>query len=68
MTTDALIRELRTNADFKKGTAFANLLQLAADRLEELDERVAIMEEGNGYRDENGLKEYMPTQTNLLDL
>lgn len=40
MTTDELIKALRENAGRWK------LLDEAADRLEELDERVAIMEEG----------------------
>ena len=54
MTTDELIRALRG-----WGEAFANkvdklhfLLMQAADRLEELDERVAIMEEGNKIESE----------------
>lgn len=48
MTTDELIRALRElslNVD-------KALLTEAADRLEELDERVAIMEEGNKIESE----------------
>ena len=54
MTTDELIKALR-----EWGEAFANkvdklhfLLMQAADRLEELDERVAIMMEGNKIESE----------------
>lgn len=46
MTTDELIRALRENADRWE------LLAEAADRLEELDERIAIMEEGNKIESE----------------
>lgn len=48
MTTDELIRALRELAlNVNKP-----LLTEAADRLEELDERVAIMEEGNKIESE----------------
>lgn len=43
MTTTEIIRQLR--ASIKTGIPIG-LLRQAADRLEELDERVAIMEEG----------------------
>lgn len=48
MKTDALIRGLRTMAALKYGMVETELLNEAADRLEELDERIAIMEEGRG--------------------
>lgn len=47
MTTDEIIRRLRFRADGEMSAAeTAELLNEAADRLEELDERVAIMSEG----------------------
>ena len=52
MTTDELIKELReqtnTNGCWNDGcwNKCKRLLDEAADRLEELDERIAIMEEG----------------------
>lgn len=47
MTTDEIIRELRAKAGVEGKSTLAGLLHQAADRLEELDERVAIMMEGN---------------------
>ena len=50
MTTDELIKALRDRANtfgsIMRDTLDRDLLNTAADRLEELDERVAIMEEG----------------------
>lgn len=43
MTTDELIRALRENAKQAYPLAINQLLNEAADRLEELDERIAIM-------------------------
>lgn len=43
MTTDELVRKLRENPAWGEQ---GDLMLLAADRLEELDERVAIMSEG----------------------
>ena len=43
MTTDEIIRQLRNS--LRVGIT-SDLIEQAADRLEELDERVAIMEEG----------------------
>ena len=51
MTTDELIRNLRDKAEVEGKTSLGNLLNLAADRLEELDERVAIMMEGNNIEE-----------------
>lgn len=45
MTTDEIILELRKAFESQP---LCGLLKAAADRLEELDERVAIMEEGCG--------------------
>ena len=45
MTTDELINVLRENAKQAYPLAINQLLNEAADRLEDLDERVAIMEE-----------------------
>lgn len=50
MTTDEIIRDLRDKAEVEGKTSLGNLLNLAADRLEELDERVAIMLEGNNNK------------------
>lgn len=47
MTTDEIIRELRAKAGVEGKSTLAGLLHQAADQLEELDERVAIMMEGN---------------------
>ena len=47
MTTDEIIRELRAKAGVEGKTTLGNLLEQAADRLEELDERLAIVIEGN---------------------
>ncbi|MBR6861381.1 MAG: hypothetical protein IKM73_08685 [Acidaminococcaceae bacterium] len=47
MTTDEIIRELRAKAGVEGKSTLGSLLEQAADRLEELDERVAIMMEGN---------------------
>ena len=46
MTTNDLISELRDWAGVQGVGSLAEILDEAADRLEELDERVAIMEEG----------------------
>ena len=43
MTTDEIVRQLRNG--LRVGIT-SDLIEQAADRLEELDERVAIMEEG----------------------
>ena len=43
MTTDELIRELRDVAGECEDLQRIRLLNAAADRLEELDERIAIM-------------------------
>ena len=48
MTTVELIRALRAWADQMALPGRRNLVNEAADRLEDLDERVAIMEEGCG--------------------
>lgn len=47
MTTDELIRALRDWADGMAMPGRRQLVNEAADRLEELEERIAIMEEGN---------------------
>lgn len=52
MTTDELIRALRDVAGECEDLQRIRLLNAAADRLEELDERVAIMEEGNKIESE----------------
>ena len=53
MTTDKLIRALREYADFHhEGDVWWRTLKEAADRLEYLDERVAIMMEGNKIESE----------------
>ena len=55
MTTDELIRRLRDMANVEPPMFDELVLREAADRLEELDERVAIMQEsmdaswGNSY-------------------
>ena len=49
MTTDELIKALRELSDvfgIMRNSKIRHLLKAAANRLEELDERVAIMEEG----------------------
>ncbi len=46
MTTDELIRALRYWADTMTFSGRRKLVNEAADRLEKLDERVAIMSEG----------------------
>ena len=61
MTTDEIIRELRAKAGVEGKSTLAGLLHQAADRLEELDERVAIMMEGNRV-------EIMMDGKNILDL
>lgn len=61
MTTDEIIRELRAKAGVEGKSTLAGLLHQAADRLEELDERVAIMMEGNRV-------EIMMDGKNALDL
>ena len=52
MSTDELIRKLHTMAAKTENAQDAQILLKAADRLEELDERVAIMEEGNKIESE----------------
>lgn len=54
MTTDELIRALReyANADEMPLRLVRNAMAEAADRLEHLDERVAIMMEGNKIESE----------------
>ena len=52
MTTDQIIRQLRDKAGVEGTSALAVLLSQAADRLEELDERLAIMLEGNNIIEE----------------
>lgn len=61
MTTDEIIRELRAKAGVEGKSTLAGLLNQAADRLEELDERVAIMMEGNRV-------EIVMDGKNILDL
>lgn len=61
MTTDEIIRELRAKAGVEGKSTLAGLLHQAADRLEELDERVTIMMEGNRV-------EIMMDGKNILDL
>ena len=51
MTTDQIIRQLRDKAGVEGTSALAVLLSQAADRLEELDERVAIILEGNNIEE-----------------
>lgn len=46
MTADGLIKELRKQADIVEYPEMAQVMREAADRLEDLDERVSIMEEG----------------------
>ena len=46
MTTDELIRQIRFYAKAQLNDGIEKVMNAAADRLEELDERVAIMEEG----------------------
>lgn len=47
MTTNELIKALRDWADGMAMPGRRQLVNEAADRLEELDERIAIMEDGN---------------------
>lgn len=47
MTTNELIKALRDWADGMAMPGRRQLVNEAADRLEELEERIAIMEEGN---------------------
>lgn len=61
MTTNEIIRELRAKAGVEGKSTLAGLLHQAADRLEELDERVAIMMEGNRV-------EIIMEGKNILDL
>lgn len=61
MTTDEIIRELRAKAGMEGKSTLGNLLEQAADRLEELDELVAIMMEGNRV-------EIVMEGKNILDL
>lgn len=49
MDTNAIITELRDWAEVQGAGTLANTLNEAADRLEELDERVAIMSEPHGW-------------------
>ena len=51
MRTDEIISELRKKAKVFQGEPMWLLLKEAADRLEALDERVAILEEGRGDMD-----------------
>ncbi len=51
MTTDQIIQQLREKAGVEGTSALAVLLSQAADRLEELDERLAIMLEGNNIEE-----------------
>lgn len=46
MTTNELICELRDWADVQGPGSLADVLNEAADKIESLDERVAIMSEG----------------------
>lgn len=61
MNISWLIHKLR------KGTPreVEGIRMIVADELEELDERVAIMEEGCGLRTEEGFTEYLPEQTHI---
>lgn len=53
MTTDELIKALREYAEFHhEGDVWWRTLTEAADRLEDLDERVSIMMEGNKIESE----------------
>lgn len=52
MTTDELIKALRDVAGECEDLKRIRLLDEAADRLEELDERVAVMMEGNKIESE----------------
>lgn len=54
MTTDELIRALRNWAAQMALPGRRGLVNEAADRLEELDERIAIMEEGNALSGPSG--------------
>jgi hypothetical protein len=45
MDTNAIITELRDWAEVQGAGTLANILNEAADKIEELDERVAIMSE-----------------------
>lgn len=55
MTTDEIIQELRDKAGVEGKTTLGNLLEQAADRLEELDERLAIILEGSNVEDGNSI-------------
>lgn len=61
MTTNEIIQDLRDKAGVEGKTTLGNLLEQAADRLEELDERVTIMMEGNRV-------EIVMDGKNILDL
>ena len=54
MKTNELIQELRSWADKMALPGRRTLITEAADRLEELDERIAIMEEGNALSGPSG--------------
>ena len=53
MSNHDLINELRDQADVLGAGTECHLLREAADAIERLDERVAIMEEGAGPWNEN---------------
>lgn len=52
MTTDELIRVLRNLAETSQFAHDEGILMMAADRLEELDERVAIKEADEPHENE----------------
>ena len=54
MKTNELSQELRSWADKMALPGRRTLITEAADRLEELDERIAIMEEGNALSGPSG--------------
>lgn len=60
MKTDEIISELRKKAKMFQGEPMWLLLKDAADRLEELDERVAIMSEFEGDETSSGASRHLP--------
>lgn len=52
MTTDEIIRQLRHTAEHIEEQSISDLLSQAADRLEDLDERIAIVMEASKLNDE----------------